>query len=181
MVIFARMLLQEKITVKKGLSVCLATIGVLLIVGVGGVGDSFQLGGLILGLAALTWALMSVLVKKVPESYSQLVITTYAIGIATLAMTPLAIPQLSLGQFHQVLAEPLLWGGILYVGIVSTAGAFFFWNKGLQLVDASRAGLYFFFQPVVGTLLGWLFLGEQVGPKLLAGSLADCRRGFCSL
>lgn len=31
------------------------------------------------------------------------------------------------------------------------------------MVDAARAGLYFFFQPLVGTLLGWFLLGEQVG------------------
>ncbi len=163
MVIFAKILLKETITLRKGISVCLATIGVLCIIGVGDVGNSSKLGGVILGGAALTWAFMSVLVKKVPSGYSQLVITTYAIFAATLAMTPLVITNINLVQIQHVLLKPLVWGGILYLGIVSTAGAFFFWNKGLQLVDATRAGVYFFFQPLVGTLLGYFFLGEQVG------------------
>ncbi len=170
MVIFARFLLKETLTIRKGISVCLATIGVLLIVGVGEASSPFQLGGLVLGIAALTWALMSVLVKRIPSKYSQLVITTYAIFIATIAITPLAAPQLH-STHLDLLLQPMVWSGILYLGIVATAGAFYFWNKGLQMVDATRGGLYFFFQPLVGTLLGWLFLGEQVGITFWLGTL----------
>ncbi len=170
MVVFARIILKEAITFRKGLSVCLATIGVLCIVGVGDLNSSSQLGGIILGIAALTWALMSVLVKKVPAHYSQLVITTYAAIVAMVTMTPLAVSQSVLLNNLSLLSDPIIWGGILYLGVVSTAGAFFFWNKGLQLVDAAQAGLYFFFQPLVGTLLGWLFLGEQVGLSFWLGA-----------
>ena len=162
MVLFARIFLKEKITLRKGISVVLATIGVLLIVGTGNMGKSSELGGIILGIAALTWALMSVLVKKIPSTYSLLVVTTYAILAATIAMTPLVAAQLNVDSI-QVWLQPKVGASILYLGTISTAGAFYFWNKGLQLVDASRGGLYFFFQPLVGTLLGWLFLGEQVG------------------
>lgn len=171
MVLFARVLLKERITFRKGLSVALATIGVFCIIGVGNTGSSSQLGGIILGIAALTWALMSVLVKRVPSVYSQLVVTTYAILVATIAMTPLVITQVDVVRFQQVMLQPLVWGGILYLGVVSTAGAFFFWNKGLQMVDATRAGVYFFFQPLVGTLLAYLFLGEQVGIGFWIGTL----------
>ena len=128
-----------------------------------------HLGGVILGLAAVTWALMSVLVIKVPRECSLLVITTYAILAATVAMTPLAVLQMEAAHW-QVILRPAILSGILYIGIVSTAGAFYFWNKGLQLVDAGSGGLYFFFQPLVGTLFGWIFLGEQVGVPFWIGS-----------
>lgn len=168
MVIFARILLKEKLTVRKGFSIILATIGVLYIVGIANMGKSY-LGGAVLGLAALTWALMSVLVKRVPGDYSQLVVTTYAIAVATVIITPLAVAQIGQTQLA-LFAQPVIWGGVLYLGIVSTAMAFFLWNKGLQMVDAAGGGLYFFFQPMAGTLLGWLFLGERVGIAFWIGS-----------
>jgi len=170
MVIFARLLLQEKITFRKGLSITLATIGVLFIVGVDDLGEGYQLGGIFLGIAALSWALMSVLVKKVPSHYSQIVITTYAVLIAMILLTPFALYHMSFNQL-QVLLQPEIGMGVLYLGVVSTAFAFFLWNKGLQMVDAGSGGLYFFFQPLVGTLLGWFFLGEQVGFAFWVGSL----------
>lgn len=66
----------------------LATIGVLLIVGNGQIDMSNQLGGLSLLIAALTWALMSVLLKRVPGGYSPIVVTTYSILVAIIILTP---------------------------------------------------------------------------------------------
>jgi drug/metabolite transporter (DMT)-like permease len=170
MVVFARILLKEKITIKKASSVCLATMGVLLIVGFSDISGTFQLGGMILGIAALTWALMSVLVKRVPSDYSPLIITTYAVLAALLVITPFVWTNFSVKQM-ELLTQPMVWGGVLYLGIVSTAGAFYWWNKGLQMVDAATGGLYFFFQPLAGSLLGWFFLGEQVGITFWVGAL----------
>lgn len=58
----------------------------------------------------------------------------------------------------------------MYLGITSTACAFLLWNRGLQLLNASSGGLFFFFQPLVGTLLGWILLGEQIGGTFWIGS-----------
>lgn len=169
-VVFARMILSEKITVRRAFSVGLATVGVLTIVGIGGLSPSYELGGVILVIAALTWALMSVLVKRIPRDYSQLTVTMYAIIIATICITPIAVPQL-MHTAPGVWLQPSMWGGFLYLGVISTAGAFFLWNKGLQLVDASSGGLFFFFQPLVGTFLGWIILGEVVGWSFWLGAV----------
>jgi drug/metabolite transporter (DMT)-like permease len=170
MVIFARLLLKEQFTLKKVLSVSLATIGVFLIVGVGHVNLSSKLGGISLIVAALTWALMSVLVKRVPSEYSQIVVTTYSILVALIVLTPSVLPRLHAINFSE-LTHPAIWGGVLYLGIVSTAGGFLLWNRGLQMLNASSGGLFFFFQPVVGTLLGWLILGESIGVTFWIGSI----------
>ena len=169
MVIFARLILKEKVNIKKGISVCLATIGVLLIVGNGHINMSSQLGGISLLMAALTWALMSILIKRVPSSYSPVVVTTYSILVAILVLTPFVYK--GLGEIHiSKLADPTIGGGLLYLGIISTALAFILWNRGLQLLNASSGGLFFFFQPLVGTLLGWLLLGESIGGTFWIGS-----------
>jgi len=170
MVIFARLFLKERLTIKKLLSVCLATTGVFLIVGIGDIDLTSKLGGIALLIAALTWALMSVLVKLLPSDYSQIVVTTYSISVALVVLTPFVLPRLQVidtsGWTH-----PTIWGGLLYLGIVSTAGGFLLWNRGLQMLNASSGGIFFFFQPVVGTLLGWLILGESIGVTFWIGSI----------
>ncbi|MEK4670451.1 DMT family transporter [Niallia sp. FSL R7-0271] len=169
MVIFARLILKERLTIKKAISVCLATVGVVLIVGIGNMSVSNTLGGVSLVIAALTWALMSVLVKRVPSDYSQIVVTTYATLVALVLLTPFVLPRLSAINFSE-LTHPTIWGGLLYLGVISTAGGFLLWNRGLQMLNASSGGIYFFFQPVVGTLLGWLLLGERIGIMFWIGS-----------
>jgi drug/metabolite transporter (DMT)-like permease len=170
MVLFARLILKEKITLKKCLSIALATIGVGIIVGSGQINLTQQLGGFYLLIAALTWALMSVLVKRIPTQYSQIVITTYSSIVAVILLTPLVLPRLNNLDLSSVL-QPTISGGLLYLGIVSTAGGFFLWNKGLQLMNASSGGLFFFFQPIVGTFLGWLLLGETIGITFWLGTI----------
>jgi len=170
MVVFARLILKENITMKKCLSIVLATIGVGVIVGNGRIDVTQQLGGIYLLVAALTWALMSVFVKKVPSHYSQIVVTTYSSMIAVILLTPFVIPRLKDLDLTSIL-QPTISGGLLYLGIISTAGGFLLWNKGLQLMNASSGGLFFFFQPIVGTFLGWLLLDETIGLSFWLGSL----------
>ncbi|MED1750740.1 MAG: DMT family transporter [Bacillota bacterium] len=170
MVLFAFFLLKESFTVRKCASILLATVGVLTMIGPVAVQTDEFAGGLSLVIAALTWALMSVLLKRVPGKYPQVVTTTYAIIIAFIVLTPpvlFHLPHLDVGQ----MARPEIWGGILYLGMISTALAFFLWNRGLQLMDASSGGLFFFFQPIVGAVLGWLLLGEEMGMRSFIGIL----------
>ncbi len=169
MVLFASILLKERLTFKKASSVSLATIGVIAIVGIDDIDMSSTLGGLSLIIAALTWALMSVLIKLLPTRYSQIVVTTYAVLIAVVVLTPFVIvryPQVSLNE----LVQPNIWGGLLYLGIISTSLAFLLWNRGLQMLNASSGGIFFFFQPVVGTFLGWVILGETISMTFWVGS-----------
>ena len=113
---------------------------------------------------------MSVLVKKIPTQYSQIVITTYSSMVAVILLTPLVLPRLNNLDLSSVL-QPTISGGLLYLGIVSTAGGFLLWNKGLQLMNASSGSLFFFFQPIVGTFLGWLLLGETIGITFWLGTI----------
>jgi len=169
MVIFAKIILHEQITLRKGMAVTLATLGVLLIIGMGQINGQLRSGAILLLIAAITWALVSVLIKKVPDGYSMLVITTYTMIVAFLVITPIELPKIT-GTMLVSMLNPSIAACILYIGVFATAIAFYFWNKGLQKVDASTAGIYFFFQPLCGTLGGWLFLGEKIGISFLIGT-----------
>lgn len=170
MLIFAAWLLKEKMTGRKILSVILATVGVILIAGVGNVDTSKQLGAMFSAIAALTWGLMSVMLKLVPSKYSPLVVNLYAVVVAIVCLTPINLPTVEELPWDIIMQSPAVVFSVVYMGAVSTAVAFLLWNKGLLLMDAGSSGLFFFFQPVVGTLLGWLILDEQVTLNFWIGS-----------
>lgn len=170
MLIFAVWLLKEKMTLRKILSIILATVGVILIAGVDNVDPSKQLGALFSTIAALTWGLMSVMLKLVPSRYSPLIVNLYAVMTAIVCLTPLNLPTVEQLPWDNILNSPDVIFSVIYMGAISTSIAFLLWNKGLLLMDAGSSGLFFFFQPVVGTLLGWLILDEQVTLSFWLGS-----------
>ena len=161
MVVFGWWLLHEKLTAGRVLSVVLATIGVLFIVFDPDNVKVSALGGLSLFVAAVTWALMSVLVKFLSK-YSVITVTFYSVLIAFLCLTPYGLWWLTSDADIGAMASPDIWGSVLYLGFISTTAGFCLWNKGLTYMDASIGGLFMFFQPIVGTLLGWLLLDEPV-------------------
>lgn len=167
MVLFAKLILKEQLTARKIISVILATVGIIVVIGLEIELGSYFIGILILVGAAVTWALLSIYVKLAAQRFSSLMITTYAIFFAILFITPCMIWEL---QFNSISSfQPHIIQGVLYIGIVSTASAFFLWNKGLELMDASIGSLFFFFQPIVGSLLGWLFLNETLHMNFFIG------------
>lgn len=113
---------------------------------------------------------MSVLIKKVPTRYSQIVFTMYSSIIAVVLLSPILLPRLEMLDLERVFSFDMM-SGLIYLGIISTALGFLLWNKGLQLMNASSGGLFFFFQPIVGAFLGWLLLGETIGLPFFIGTL----------
>ncbi|WP_163100016.1 DMT family transporter [Peribacillus alkalitolerans] len=168
-VIFARIVLKEKLTVQKGISLLLATIGVVIVIGWDTKVGSYYTGSLILLGAAITWALLSVYVKIASEKFSTLIITTYAILFALIFTTPVMVWELQ--SYELNIPSTMVLLGVLYLGVVSTAGAFFLWNKGMELMDAGIGSLFFFFQPVVGSFLGWLLLNEKLNVNFFIGGM----------
>jgi drug/metabolite transporter (DMT)-like permease len=60
---------------------------------------------------------------------------------------------------------------VLYLGVLSTAAAWFLWYRGLEALDAGVVAVFFFAQPVVGAALGAIFLSESLGPGFVAGGV----------
>ena len=170
--IFAWLLLRERITPLRLTSLVLATLGVIAVIDPRSarLNPELFLGNVALIGAAITWALYSVLVRKGTQNLEVLPFSL----IAFLGGLPVTVPAGAWEAGTIGIGDVTLGviGGILFLGVISTALAMVLWNTAFALVDASLASLTFFAQPVVGTLLGWLFLGEQVTPLfLLGGSL----------
>jgi len=169
---FAIWLLRESITPRQIISIALSFAGVLIINGVSGFSETggIQIGAVFLLLAAMFWGYYSVLSKKISSHYSALQITTIGILIAAVTSFPVALSEVSVLDYSRLLTWPVIFC-ILYVAIISTALAFLLWNKGLALVPSHQAGLFFFFQPLIGSFLGWAILGEHLTSSFYLGSI----------
>lgn len=169
--LFAPFLLGEKPTTRRIIALVISTLGVLAVIDPRNaeLSPSLFWGNMSLLAAALTWALYSVLVRKVSRSLDLLTSST----IMLLGGVPSSIA-FSVWEINTQGIGEITWGiigGLLFLGIVSTAIAMFLWNYAFAELPAAVASLTFFAQPVVGTLLGWFFLSEQVTPLFIAGGV----------
>jgi drug/metabolite transporter (DMT)-like permease len=169
--LFAALILGERITLRRLLALVIASLGVLAVIDPRNAQLNPDLfwGNISLVMAALTWALYSVLIRKVTREVDVLQTSLIAfLGglVISIPLTGLELARSSLGPI-----TPGIIAGVLFLGIISTALAMYLWNNAFALLPAGLASLTFFAQPVVGTILGAIFLGDQITPLFIAGGV----------
>ncbi|ANP55090.1 drug/metabolite transporter (DMT)-like permease [Streptomyces griseochromogenes] len=144
-----------------------ACAGVVLLVGGGA---RFGAGDLWMVAACCSFAGYSALLRRRPAELggTAFLFTTFLVG--TVLLLPVQAASLALqGGFSPTPGTVL---PLLYVGVASSAVAFFAWNKAIALIGAARAGIVYYLQPVCVALLSWALLGETTtGPQLLCMAL----------
>lgn len=93
-----------------------------------------------------------------------LTVTTVSMGIGsavllTTGVTVQGLPALSLQS----------WAIVIWLAVVNTAFAFTLWNRTLQTLSATESSVINNTMVVQVALLGWVFLGESIGPLELVG------------
>ncbi|MFD5322965.1 DMT family transporter [Streptomyces sp. NPDC127092] len=156
----------ERLGARRALGLVVAVTGVLLLVGRGSLAVDLSAGDLWMFAAALSFATYSAMLRRKPAEIDGLafLFTTFALGALMLAPA-YAVSLTVQGGFP---ATPGTVGPLLYVGVMSSAVAFFAWNKAITLIGAARAGAVYYLQPVCVALLSYALLGEELG--LLGGA-----------
>lgn len=172
-VLFAIIILRERLTIWRLIAIALASIGVLAILDPASAdfaSDTF-LGDLFLAFAALTWGLYSVLVRLLSVRHPQptLTVTIFALLGGLLVSLPASVWELSQRPIGPLDAG--IVASVLYLGLVCTAFALLLWNRAFALVPASVASLFFFAQPLSGALLAAALLGQHMSASLWLGGL----------
>ena len=169
--LFAALLLSEKITRRRLLALLVATTGVVAVIDPrnAALSPAFFWGNLCLVAAALTWALYSVLIRKVTRDTDVLTTTLVAFIGGLPVCLPLGGWELATVGLGRIGLGTI--AGILFLGIISTALAMYLWNTAFAVLDAGAASLTFFAQPLVGTLLSVVFLREQIAPLFILGGI----------
>lgn len=169
--LFAPFLLGERSTMRRIVALIVSSLGVLAVIDprTADLSSSLFLGNMSLLAAALTWALYSVLVRKISLSADLLTSSTI--------MLTAGIPSSVLFGYFEFINQGVgeinmgIVAGVLFLGIISTALAMFLWNYAFAILPAATASLTFFAQPVVGTLLGWFFLREEISFLFIMGGV----------
>ncbi|MFI7415188.1 DMT family transporter [Streptomyces sp. NPDC049627] len=138
-----------------------ACAGVVLLIGGGAGGARRSAGDLWMVAAACCFASYSGLLRRRPAELggTAFLFTTFLLGTALL----LPAQGVSLAVQGGFAPAPGTVLPILYVGVASSAVAFFAWNRAIALVGPSRAGVVYYLQPVCVSLLSWAVLGETTG------------------
>lgn len=150
---------------RRTIGLLVAVAGVLLLVSKGSLTLDLAPGDLWMVAAALSFASYSVLLRRRPAELGSLtfLLTTFVLGALMLA--PAYGVSLAVQGGFEVRAATV--GPLLYVGVLSSAVAFFAWNKAISLIGAARAGVVYYLQPVCVALLSYPLLGEAMGPAQL--------------
>jgi drug/metabolite transporter (DMT)-like permease len=165
--LLARVLLGERLTRMRMLSLLLACVGVLLVVGPSPTGH-LDIGGVLLGLTSAvvysTYILTGgAMLRGVPALYSSAVIAT--VGGACFLVFAAAS-----GELHALDGQS--WGIVAGIAIVPTLVAATLFLAGLARVGPTRASIVSTLEPATTALLAALVLGEGLSAlRLLGGAV----------
>jgi len=173
MVLFSVLFLNEKLNKRKVLGILIAFIGVSTLVSNGWEKINFSstqfLGCILMLGAALCWAVYSILTKKVLEFNSNLTITliTFLLGTAYLFSAAFILENPLEAIFK---ASKIGWLSVFYLAFLSSALAYFLWNKILIKNEVSKVGAILYIIPIPTIIFEYFLLREAVTTVTLIGA-----------
>lgn len=174
--IFAWILLRERFRLLTGISLILGLLGVYLIVErslapniPSGGGIWRIMGDLMVILALIFESFFTVRGKVLLVKHSPWLVTAAAIVGSTVFWLPMAGFDLAANGWHAPGWQG--WLGLLWLALMSTVVGYLAWFKGLERIEGTSAATILFIQPLLGTVLAILLLGEQLVPTTIIGGL----------
>ena len=155
-VIMSMFLFKEKLTKSKLLALVLAFIGCAFTTGLG-MGDVNM--GILYGiLAGFGYSLYSIFGTYALEKYGLLTILFYTFLIATVCLLPFA----DLPHVVSVCGDGNVLLEALGLGILSTVLPYYLYTVGLRGMDAGKASIIAFVEPMVATVVS-IIVGDEFG------------------
>lgn len=143
----------------------IAFIGVACIIFSAGEGFEINpLGDLIALSASLSWAIYTIVVKRLTPIYSSLFITRKLFFYGVITALPLLIIQnepLKLWLLFD-LDYPQYILNFLFLGLFCSAFAYLVWNEVMKQLGPIKSNNYLYLQPIVTMIAGYFVLDEVV-------------------
>ncbi len=159
--LFAWLTLKERTSRGELGGVALSLAGVLVVITAGrpwdvlhlglNAGDAFVLAGVVL------YAVYSLLLRRRPAVHPLSLLWATFLA-ATVCLAPVYAWEIASGQHLR--PSPAALAGVVYVAVFPSFLAYLFFNRGVELIGASRASQFLHLQPAFGAVLAVLLLGE---------------------
>jgi drug/metabolite transporter (DMT)-like permease len=178
-IVWAFILFGELPTVWQTAGIVLSLIGVAIIAAQGSFAALLHLqvnaGDLWILGAMLIYGIYAAVFRRRPAVHpmSFLVAT---MGIGSLMILPLYLWEFAQGA--RIANSPAAWFALAYIAVFPSFIAYLFFNRGIELAGAARAGQSWHLMPVFGSILAVLFLGERfflyhaIGIAMIGGGIA---------
>lgn len=172
--ILSPLILNEQLSIKKVVCICIAIIGMLLIVGHGiSASGKSDLLGTLFGLVAAAFYAALMLLNKFINNISKLEITIIQLGITAILLLPYVFFTEGFGIL-EVPKSSILF--IILLGIINTGVGFWLFFSGMQNLKGQSIAMLSYVDPFVAILISGVILHEQltiiqiIGGALLLGS-----------
>jgi len=157
---------QEKITARKVVGLALAFSGILVLqLSKQPDQSATLLGDFIIFLGILTFAIYIVLGRRATSSHSGVVVNTFGFVGSAVLLLPFTIWQSRGFDFESV--PWFSWVSLFYMAMFSSVVGYLLYYYVLTHMEASRISAFSYAQPVMGTTLAALLLGEPLTFALL--------------
>lgn len=173
--VLSTFMLREKISPWQAAGVILSFMGVGMVITKGSwsvlfsqglnIGDVIMLGN------PICFALYTIFTKKLVDRYSPLMLVTYAHLVAGIFFMPFMIYELST-KWSGIHVSAVDVAVLAYLGILAASIGTLLWNKGIERVGASRAGIFMNGVPISTMLFSAVLLAEKIAlPQILGAAM----------
>lgn len=127
------------------------------------VGDTLAL------TASLTWAFYSLMMKVLGKRYDARFVTRKVFGYGLLTIVPWFILVEPLQVSGAILSQPIVWGNLLWLGLVASMGCYLVWNWILPKVGVVKSTNIIYTQSTFTMIISTVVLGERITLMAIAG------------
>ena len=161
-------LFREKLTAKQIICFVMSTLGMVLIIGIGGEGGQNNLTGILFGLGAAVFYATVILLNKFIKNVAGIHRTLLQFFAAILVLTPYV---LLTDGIHLSVLDGAGWGNLLIVGLFHTGVTYCLYFSALMELPGQEAAILSYIDPLVAVMISVFVLGESMTAAQIVGGV----------